>query len=278
MASEREGVPGEPDAVRSIVREEYGRRVSGKRSSCCGEDPNLRSRAEQMGYEKDDLDRVPEDANLGLGCGNPAALAALKPGEVVVDLGAGGGLDAFLAAGKVGAAGRVIGIDMTPEMLERARIGTVKAGLTRTVEFREGIIEALPVVSGSADVVISNCVINLSPDKPQVFREAFRVLKNGGRIAVSDILLSEPLPEEVTKLASAYAACIGGALVAEDYLAAIEAAGFVDVRWTRVPGRALLDASSSDPISREITAIIGEDRVEAIRGTIWSYKIEARKP
>jgi ubiquinone/menaquinone biosynthesis C-methylase UbiE len=224
------------------------------------------------------LDQVPEEANLGLGCGNPTALAELAPGEVVVDLGAGAGFDAFLAARKVAPGGRVIGVDMTQEMLEKARENAVKAGLAGIVEFREGIIEELPVVSGSADVVISNCVINLSPDKPQVFREVFRVLKTGGRMAVSDILLTEALPGEVSGLISAYVSCVGGAMLAEDYFAAIEAAGFAEVQWTRTSAATLFQGATSDPIAQEVVAKLGKERAAAVAETIWSYKIQASKP
>jgi ubiquinone/menaquinone biosynthesis C-methylase UbiE len=221
---------------------------------------------------------VPEEANLGLGCGNPTAIAGLRAGEVVVDLGAGAGLDAFLAAARVGPTGRVIGVDMTPEMLARARENAARAGLARTVEFREGIIEELPVASGSADVVISNCVINLSADKERVFREAFRVLRSGGRLAVSDILLSEPLPEDVRGLAAAYVACVGGAMVAEDYLAAIARAGFVDVRTSRTSAALLYEGFVADPTIAAAIDAIGRERVAGIAATVYSYRIEARKP
>ena len=256
---------------RAQVRAAYAQAAS----SCCGAaDP--RSTAQHLGYSDADLDGVPGEANLGLGCGNPLALASLKPGEVVIDLGAGAGIDALIAAPKVGPEGRVIGVDMTPEMLERARQNAVKMGVARTVEFREGTIEDLPVVSESADVVISNCVVNLSPDKPRVFREAFRVLKPGGRLAVSDIVLSRPLPPEIAGLVEAQVACIGGALVADDYLAAIEAAGFVDLQISRRPAVELV--ALDDPLVRKALEWIGEARVREIADTIYSYSIEARKP
>jgi len=205
------------DAVRATVRAAYAA-VANRGTSCCGPSccsPNTakQTHAVWLGYAAEDLDGIPEDANLGLGCGNPTALAGLRPGEVVLDLGSGAGIDALIAAEKVGPSGRVIGVDTTPEMLERARNNATKMGISRRVEFREGIIEELPVVSGSVDVVISNCVINLSPDKPRVFREMFRVLKAGGRVAVSDICLREPLPADIVALTEAYVGCIAGAML-----------------------------------------------------------------
>jgi ubiquinone/menaquinone biosynthesis C-methylase UbiE len=274
----KKSVPESAEEVRSIVREGYGRVAESCGSSCCGATTDPRSYAESIGYTSDELDQAPEEANLGLGCGNPTALAELKPGEVVVDLGAGAGFDAFLAAQKVAPEGRVIGVDMTAEMLKKARENAVKAGFAGVVEFREGIIEELPVVSDSVDVVISNCVINLSPDKPKVFREVYRVLKPGGRMAVSDILLTAPLPPEVAELASAYVACVGGAMLADDYFAAIEAAGFVDVQQTRTSAASLFQAGTSDPIAQEVVAKIGAERAAEVAKTIWSYKIQAKKP
>jgi DNA-binding MarR family transcriptional regulator/SAM-dependent methyltransferase len=191
-------------------------------TGCCGpavSDTHAET-ATLIGYAEEDVTGAAADANLGLGCGNPTALASLKPGETVVDLGSGAGFDALLSAERLGPEGRFIGVDMTPEMLERARTNAVSAGHARTVEFREGLIENLPVASDSVDVVISNCVINLSPDKAQVFREAHRVLKPGGRLAVSDIVLSEPLPEEVVRMAASWIACVGGASTEEEYLSA----------------------------------------------------------
>jgi ubiquinone/menaquinone biosynthesis C-methylase UbiE len=172
---------------------------------------------------------VPEGANLGLGCGNPTALASLKAGETVLDLGSGAGFDCFLAANKVGKTGRVIGVDMTPEMLDKARKNTREGGYAN-VEFRLGEIENLPVADTSVDIIISNCVINLAPDKKRVFNEAFRVLKPGGRLMVSDIVLMKPLPDAVQKSVEAYVGCIAGASLKNDYLDAIKAAGFRDVK------------------------------------------------
>lgn len=262
--------------VRAEVRERYTAAAKATGGCCGGADP--RKTSESIGYDGDQLDSVPEEANLGLGCGNPTALAGLKAGEVVVDLGAGAGLDSLIAAPKVGPTGHIIGVDMTREMLGRARRNAVKMGVEDFVEFREGIIEALPVATETADVIISNCVINLSPDKPAVFREAFRVLKPGGRFAVSDILLSEPLPVELAELAAVYAACVGGALVADEYLGGLRDAGFENIEFTRAPAAALLAASSADPIVVPAVEAVGAERLDAVAKTIFSYKITAWKP
>jgi len=218
-------------AMRKAVRERYGRRARDEASccaksrSCCGTQDSV-SRA--IGYSEQELRAVPEGADLGLGCGNPTALASLKEGQTVLDLGSGGGLDCFLAARAVGPTGRAIGVDMTAEMIERARENAGKDGIAN-VEFRLGEIEHLPVGDATVDVVISNCVVNLSPDKPQVFREAFRALKPGGRMFLSDIVLLKTLPEDVHESIEAYVGCVAGASMKADYLEAIAAAGFRDV-------------------------------------------------
>lgn len=185
--------------------------------------------AEAFGYSPEQLAAIPAEANLGLSCGNPTAFANLRPGETVVDLGCGGGLDVLLAAAKVGPAGRAVGIDMTPEMIELARRNATKAGVTN-VAFRHATIDRLPLPDGSADCVVSNCVINLAPDKPAVFREIFRVLKPGGRLAVSDIALKQPLPPAVARDLMAYVGCIAGAVFVEDYVRQLRGAGFADVQ------------------------------------------------
>lgn len=219
--------------IHEEVQERYGK-IATAGSSCCGgcgcapPDTMAREVGANIGYSAAEMDAVPEGANLGLGCGNPTALAALKEGDTVLDLGSGAGFDCFLAAKAVGETGHVIGVDMTPAMLERARANAEKGGYGN-VEFRQGHIEALPVEDNSVDVIISNCVINLSPDKPQVFREAYRVLKPGGRIFVSDIVLLRPLPGFLRNSMALYAACIAGALSKEDYLAAARSAGFSTV-------------------------------------------------
>ena len=219
----------EKDGVRQAVRQLYSRAAE---SGCCG--PNCCSGpapdlSPQMGYSPEEMQAVPDGANLGLGCGNPVAIASLKEGDIVLDLGSGSGFDAFLAAKKVGKTGKVIGVDMTPEMLERARKNAVKGNYTN-VEFRQGEIEKLPVDDNYIDVIISNCVINLSPDKEAVFREAFRVLKSGGRLMVSDLVLIKDLPEKIKESVEAYVGCIAGAIKKDAYLSFISKAGFKDVK------------------------------------------------
>lgn len=182
-----------------------------------------------MGYSNDDLVDIPEGANLGLGCGNPVALASLQPGETVVDLGSGGGFDCFLAARQVGETGNVIGVDMTPDMISRARRNAAKTGVSN-IEFRLGEIEHLPVADNTADIIISNCVINLSPDKASVFREAFRVLKPGGRLSISDIVATAKLPDNIQKNLALISACIAGAATITETEAMLKQAGFENIR------------------------------------------------
>lgn len=230
----------EPDEIRRSVRDHYAD-IARKSSSCCGSskpDP-VRESSACCGPSKPDPDStnlddlsnaLPEDiANFSLGCGDPITIANLQAGETVVDLGSGGGLDCFLASQRVGPAGRVIGVDMTPEMLAKARGNAERLGF-QNVEFREGYIEHLPVGEGEADVVISNCVINLSPDKPQVFRDVYRVLRPGGRISISDIVTNGELPQIVKASMEAWGACVAGALDVQDYAHGLQAAGFVDVK------------------------------------------------
>ena len=198
-------------------------------ASCCGAPvltPEQLSKA--MGYSKEDLESAPEGANLGLGCGNPVALASLKPGETVVDLGSGGGFDCFLAANEVGKDGKVIGIDMTPDMISKARKNAQDAHIDN-VEFRLGEIEYLPVADNSADIIMSNCVINLSPDKQSVYKDAFRALKPGGRLAISDILATQELPAEVKNDLALHSACVGGAATVKSTVTMLEQAGFRDI-------------------------------------------------
>ena len=244
-----------PDSIRDSVREHYAERARTS-ASCCGPD-DCCNPGDKL-YNVELLSEVPADvANFSLGCGDPITLAALQPGETVVDLGSGGGLDCLLAARQVGPEGHVIGVDMTPEMLERARAVAGRLGAAN-VEFRQGYLEALPVEDDSADVVISNCVINLSPDKPQVFREIFRSLKPGGRLAVSDIVTSGPLPESVQRDMEAWGACVAGALDVRDYERGLTEAGFVDVL---VAAR-----QDGDPSLKAIAA-----------GSVFSASITARK-
>ena len=234
--------------VKKVVREGYGAIAAGKKSCCGPAEPCCcgPSKADeissQIGYSMEELKSVPEGANLGLGCGNPVALASLRAGETVVDLGSGPGLDCFLAANAVGEEGRVIGVDMTHEMLEKARDNAAKGGYDN-VEFRLGEIENLPIADATADAVISNCVINLSPDKARVFSEAFRVLKPGGRLMVSDIVLEGELPQQIRESAAAYVGCVSGAILREDYFRMIEEAGFegIEVDSAEYPLKMMFD-------------------------------------
>lgn len=221
---------------------------------------------------------IPEGSNLGLGCGNPVALASLKEGEVVLDLGSGAGFDCFLAANQVGKSGKVIGVDMTTEMLDRARENARKGGYANT-EFRLGEIENLPVADNHVDVIISNCVINLSPDKEKVFREAFRVLKPGGRLMVSDIVLLKDLPEEIKNSVAAYLGCLAGAITKGEYLKAIQAAGFQE---TCVVGETTFPAEflANDPTAGEIVKHLNLPREKAkdLARSVVSMKVSAVKP
>jgi arsenite methyltransferase len=226
----------ESDAVRKSVRQHYGKIASqsggcGCTPSCCGSAP-ARDAAEvskELGYSADDVHAVPDGANLGLGCGNPLAIASLTPGQTVLDLGSGAGFDAFLAARAVGPAGLVIGVDMTAEMLSKARQNAARGGYTN-VEFRLGEIESLPVADACVDVIISNCVINLSPDKARVFREAFRVLKSGGRLAISDVVGTAPMPESMRQDLELLAGCVAGTSLIDDVKAMLRSAGFTGIR------------------------------------------------
>ncbi len=230
MSSEKR--PEDAGEIREMVREGYTR-VAERASSCCGATPpHATETARKLGYSEQDLEAAPAGANLGVGCGNPTAIDALRAGEVVVDLGSGAGFDAFLAARQVGPEGRVIGVDMTDAMLEKARQNARREGYAN-VEFRKGLIEQLPLEDESVDVILSNCVINLSPEKAAVYREAYRVLRPGGRLMLSDIVLERSLPPEVLKSVDAYLGCVGGASLRGEYMQTIEKAGFREVRIER---------------------------------------------
>ncbi len=271
--------------VRSFVRERYGKiaeefKPSAGAVSCCGPSDSSCCSSETSNivklYETPEAATLPEEvAGLSLGCGDPVTLASLTPGQTVLDLGSGGGIDCFLAARRVGPKGKVIGVDMTPAMLEKARASQAKMGV-ENVDFRLGEIEHLPVADDTVDVIISNCVINLSPDKPQVFSEAYRVLKSGGKLAVSDIVTDGPLPPEIKSSLSAWAGCVAGALEVGDYVGAIKAAGFVDVKLEPV----YFDAQMVE----EAVAKAGETLdlhdvpTEQLHKAVFSAKITARKP
>ena len=271
--------------VKKAVRESYARIAEqgsscccGPSSSCCGSADAVQEISRGIGYSDDELAAVPDGANLGLGCGNPVALASLQEGETVLDLGSGAGFDCFLAANKVGEKGKVIGVDMTPEMVARARENALKGDYTN-VEFRLGEIENLPVADASVDIVISNCVINLSPDKKRVFNEVFRALKPGGRLMVSDIVLLKPLPDAIRNSVEAYVGCIAGAALKDEYLGAIEAAGFGDIR---VHGEAIVPVESilNDPAAQAIieNSAIAPEMVRDTANSVISAKVSAVKP
>jgi SAM-dependent methyltransferase len=226
----------EKQKIREVVREKYAEIAEGQSqgcgcspSGCCGDIPSMATLSKALGYSTRDLNQIPAEANLGLGCGNPVAMASLKPGEVVLDLGSGGGLDCFLAAKRVGETGLVIGVDMTTEMVSKARQNGVKNGF-KNVEFRLGEIENLPAADNLVDVIISNCVINLSPEKKRVFQEAYRVLKPGGRLSVSDIVATAPLPEDIQKDLALYVGCVSGAAQIAELEQMLKAAGFEDIK------------------------------------------------
>ncbi|MGE5247901.1 MAG: arsenite methyltransferase [Verrucomicrobiota bacterium] len=265
------------------VRERYAG-IARKGGSCCGPETSCCSSAtpetvgKSIGYSRDELKAAPEGANLGLGCGNPVALASLREGETVLDLGSGAGFDCFLAAGAVGPSGRVIGVDMTPEMLEKARENARK-GNYGNVEFRLGEIENLPAPDSSVDAVISNCVINLSTAKDRVFAEAHRVLKPGGRVMISDLVLSRDLPEALAASIAAYAGCVAGAIRKEEYLRLIESAGFREVRVV-VENRFEFSLDEADSYLRAMAGNFGVP-VETLReaaGAVLSVSVFAIKP
>ena len=272
--------------IRKAVRENYGKiaKESGSccnqssSASCCNSTQSARDASKSVGYSDEEVDNVPDGANLGLGCGNPVALASLKEGETVLDLGSGAGFDCFLAANKVGKSGRVIGVDMTPEMLEKARENARKGDYTN-VEFRLGEIENLPVADNAADIIISNCVINLAPDKKRVFKEAFRVLKPGGRLMVSDIVLDKELPEIIRNSIEAYVGCIAGASLKSEYLGAIETAGFQNVKFNE-ESLFPIDDIASDPVAREIIESLNltPEKAGELARAVVSAKVSGIKP
>lgn len=272
------------EKIKKSVRDRYAGVVTKESSccapptSCCGSANVAEQVSKGIGYTDEELASVPEGANLGLGCGNPVALASLKEGETVLDLGSGAGFDCFLAANKVGKSGKVIGVDMTPEMLDKARENAQKDGYDN-VEFRLGEIENIPAADNSVDAVISNCVINLSPDKRQVFGEAFRVLRPGGRLMVSDIVLLAPLPDFIKNSIEAYVGCVAGAMLRDEYINTIRDAGFRDVE---IVGEANfpVELMANDPT---VKAFVEESNIPAeelkkVADSILSIKVHATKP
>jgi ubiquinone/menaquinone biosynthesis C-methylase UbiE len=282
------------EEVQKTVRERYGKiakesdsagcgccgtATKSKISPCCGNAPGAVGEiSKKVGYSEEEINAVPEGANLGLGCGNPIALASLKEGEIVLDLGSGGGFDCFLAAEKVGAKGKVIGVDMTAEMLDKSRDNARKGGY-KNVEFRLGEIENLPAADNSVDVIISNCVINLSNDKSRVFTEAFRVLKPGGRLMVSDLVVLKKLPEYIRESIDAYIGCVAGAITKTEYIKAIKTAGFEKVKVVSEDTYPL-DLFLDDPTATSIMADlkITTEQAKDLSASIASVKVQGMKP
>jgi arsenite methyltransferase len=275
----------EDEKVKKIVREGYAK-VAKREKPCCGAQNPCGGNTSDMnedisrriGYSEEEIGSVPEGANMGLGCGNPVALASLKKGQTVLDLGSGGGFDCFLAANRVGKEGKVIGVDMTPEMIDKARENARK-GKRKNVEFRLGEIENLPVADSTVDVVISNCVINLSPNKKRVFEEAFRVLKPNGRLMVSDIVLLRKLPEIIRKNVQAYIGCLSGAEMKEKYLQMIRDAGFHEVKIIE-ENYFPVENMANDPTAQAIvkTSEIPAEKINEIANTVASVKVAGIKP
>ncbi|MEW5938382.1 MAG: arsenite methyltransferase [Chloroflexota bacterium] len=262
-----------PTPIHDAVREHYAERIKNN-ASCCAEGSNCCGPNESTLYPADLLTTLPAgESAVSYGCGDPITLASLQPGQVALDLGSGAGLDCFFAAKQVGPTGRVIGVDMTPEMIERATASAQRMGIAN-VEFRYGYIESLPVESDTVDVIISNCVINLSPDKPKVFAEAFRVLKPGGKLAVSDIVTDGPLPEAVKQSLSAWAGCVAGAVEAKDYVGMMEAVGFTDIEIKPV----FFDKETVDSALDEMKLDVKDYPRESVYKAVYSAKITAHKP
>ncbi|MDR2112345.1 MAG: arsenite methyltransferase [Candidatus Accumulibacter sp.] len=272
-----------PFDVRETVRAGYAAIATGQHSCCCssqrGSQADPARLAEAVGYDVESLKKLPEGANMGLSCGNPIAIAALQEGQTVLDLGSGGGFDVFQAGERVKASGRVIGVDMTPEMLAKARKNIAhyrqRLGLDN-VEFRLGEIEYLPVADNSVDVVLSNCVINLSPDKPQVWREVFRTLKPGGKVSVSDLALLKPLPENIREMAAALVGCVAGAVLVDETRSMLEKTGFTSIVLTSKPDYVRNMQDWNDPLYKKIAEILPKG--EEMADYVVSLSIEAKKP
>lgn len=268
--------------IKETVKKGYGK-IARENTSCCGPlaeccgTASAEGISRRIGYQDEELRSIPEGADLGLGCGNPVALASLKSGDTVLDLGSGAGVDCFLAANKVGPSGRVIGVDMTPEMIEKARENARKSGYDN-VEFRLAEIEQLPVDDSSIDIVISNCVINLSPEKGKVFHEAFRVLKPGGRLMIFDLVLLKSLPDKIMASVEAYIGCLSGAIMKGDYLNLIREAGFKDVEVVN-ESKFPVDLMANDPTVRKVIGhlhITDKDIKDSV-DAVASIKVKAVK-
>lgn len=272
------------DKIKEIVKESYSKIAAGENSccspvkSCCANAPRAEVISKSIGYSDEEISAVPEGANLGLGCGNPLAHALLKKGDVVLDLGSGAGFDCFLAANKVGEKGRVIGVDMTSEMIEKAKHNAQKGGYNN-VEFRLGEIEKLPVSDNSVDMIISNCVINLSPAKDKVFKEAFRVLKPGAKLMLSDMILLNDLPDIVKKSITAYVGCLSGAVMKDKYIEIIKSAGFTDIKILE-ENKFPVEFMANDPTAQAIVknAGIPQEGLVQIAESVASVKVSAIKP
>ncbi|TDI84107.1 MAG: arsenite methyltransferase [Caldithrix sp.] len=264
------------DSVKETVKKAYGQIAVEEGRGCCGA-PSAGNVviSKSIGYSEDELKSVPDGSNLGLGCGNPTAIASLKPGETALDLGSGAGFDCFLAARQVGETGKVIGVDMTPEMILKARTNAEKGGYAN-VEFRQGEIENLPVENNFVDVVISNCVINLSSDKQAVYNEIYRVLKPGGRIMISDIALKKSLPEQVLKSVEAYVGCVSGALLLDEYSHILKRAGLQQIEVTPKAVSSCVETDSEDPIFSELLKEV--DNPKDLLNSIVSVNVQAIKP
>jgi ubiquinone/menaquinone biosynthesis C-methylase UbiE len=279
------GVEMKEQEVKKAVRQRYARAAKqgggcgcAAASPCCGGTDVAQNISKAVGYSDEEIGAVPEGANLGLGCGNPVALASLKEGEVVLDLGAGAGFDCFLAAHKVGKKGKVIGVDMTSEMIDKARENARRGGYAN-VEFRLGEIENLPAADNSVDAVISNCVINLAPDKKKVFSEAHRVLKPGGRLMISDLVLLKELPLAIKASIEAYVGCISGAMLRDAYLEAIREAGLKDVRVVEqasFPVELMADDETAKALMKDLQ--LTAEALRDLAGSVVSVKVEAVKP
>jgi len=267
--------------IKKFVSEAYGN-IAREGNSCCGPSscaPDQKAYLTGIGYSAEEIDTIPEEANLSLGCGNPTAMAQIKEGEIVLDLGCGAGADCFLAAKKVGPEGRVIGVDMTPEMIEKARNNARESSIDN-VEFRLGEIENLPLADNSADIIISNCVINLSADKSRVFEEILRVLKPGGRISISDIALTEELPSPIKESEQAYVGCISGAILKDDYEQIVKDQGFKDVEIVTHDSSACIASFTNDPVAKELLAALKNyetDVTEKLQEIVKSVNIKGEK-